>query len=188
MRAGALARTAFALVLLACSKPERGFSASQRLPEVALHGGFDADGNGRIENGEMGPLALRSVLDAPAPQPARWLLVHVVFAWCQFCATETDVEASWVKASHGSVRAVQVLVENVQGHAPTEADLWIWIDRGHAEPQSSVPAAIDRSGLFRSAVKEPSFLLLDANDALRIVGREAGPGGLAKLRTRAASL
>ncbi|NOU30843.1 MAG: hypothetical protein HOO96_23335 [Polyangiaceae bacterium] len=181
--------TALGLVLFAaCTKPERGFAERQRLPELALQGGFDANGNGRIDNEEMGPLSLRAVIDAPAAEPARWLLVHVVFAWCQFCATETDVEASWVKASRGRVRAVQVLVENVEGRAPTQADLWRWIDRGHAQPQSTVPAAIDASGLFRAGIQEPSFLLLDVRGELRIVGREVGPGGLAKLRARATSL
>ncbi len=181
--------SALALVLFAaCKKPERGFAETQRLPEIALQGGFDANGNGRIDNEEMGPLSLRTVLDAPAAEPARWLLVHVVFAWCQFCATETDVEASWVTASRGRVRAIQVLVENVEGHAPTQSDLWSWIDRGHAQPQSTVPAAIDARGLFRAGFLEPSFLLLDVRDDLRIVGREAGPGGLAKLRARASAL
>jgi hypothetical protein len=172
-------------VVLACSKPERGLAEGQRLPEAALDGAYDADGNGRVESGEMGPLSLRTILDASAAEPARWLVVHVVFAWCQFCATESDVEASWVKGAKGAVRVVQVLVENVEGHEPTQADLWRWIERGHAQPQSAVPVAIDRSGLYRAGVKEPSFLLVDVKDGLRIVQREAGPGGFAKLRARA---
>jgi hypothetical protein len=171
------------VVVIACSTERTGVAEGNHFPASELLGAADWNGNRRVDRPEVGDLSLARVVAMPAPRAAKWVVVHVVYAWCQFCATETEIEASWVTSASGTVRVMQVLVENATGDAPTQDDLWSWMARSHSLAQGPLPTGIERQPHLRKLVKEPTFFLVEAKPPVRIIRRETGPRGFARLRT-----
>jgi hypothetical protein len=162
------------------------------LGTLQLEGYSDSNNDGAIDRTEYGPFLLGA-----AARPALglnskglnatdlasdWLLLHVVYAWCQFCASESDAEASWLRQEAGKLHIVQVLVESADGHTPTIADLNSWVARAHGNSSVRFPSALDPSGRLLRAYPRPTFVLLRPKDGFAIEATLEGPGSLKTLR------
>jgi hypothetical protein len=147
------------------------------LGALALEGYSDRNTDGKVLREEYGTFKLGAAAEGTTQWAPDFLLLHVVYAWCQYCATESDAEASWLRQEPRKIAVIQVLVESADGHRPTLADLNLWVDRAHGASSIRFPSALDRPGtccaptqslrLYSCAPK------MDSPSKLRCKGREA---------------
>ncbi len=133
-----------------------GYGPGDTMPVLHLHGqahGKDSTGDTVFSSDE--------VVNEVPPSPGRYLVVHVTLPSCHHCATETQEEKALVRDTHGAVRVVQVLAQNLFSDPPTYRDLASWT----ALRESALPIGIDVDGeLVREHGRSAYFMLVRTQD------------------------
>jgi hypothetical protein len=146
------------------------FEQGSVLPDLALVGYVDRNGDGVLTPDEHGPLRARDVVSAHPS--AELVLLHVAFEWCKYCWEETSDQIAWSKHHGGRLVAMQVMVQDRDGNPADRALLDSWIDKHES---ALVTVLEPEARLFDAFGQSATYLLLDARDNLRILAVGAGP-------------